>query len=299
MERRHIETFIKVSEKRSFSKAAAELGYSQAAITIQIQQLEASLKVQLIDRFNKNIRLTQAGKQFLPHAYQIAREFEAAENFREGPLKGTLRIGTVDSLATAIFPDLLYEFHQKFPQVEVIIEMGKTTTLIEKLHHNDLDMIYTLDDKVYDPSMKKVLSEAEEIIFVTAQKDLAKQQDIALHDLMTYPFILTEKNASYRYELEKQLADLAIDLKAVVEVGNTDIIVNLLQRGIGVSFLPRFAVQDKLKSGQLYALDVEHKAVFMWGQVIYHRQKYLTEAMASFIDLLENHYQKSHLEACL
>ena len=299
MERRHIETFIKVSEKRSFSKAAADLGYSQAAITIQIQQLEKTLGTQLFDRYNKNIRLTQAGKQFLPHAYQIASAFERAEHFHQGPLKGTLRIGTVDSLATAIFPELIYEFHQKNPEVELVIELGKTDNLIEKLHHNDLDMIYTLDDKVYDPSMKKVISEAEEIIFVSADQCLASQKDIALTDLMNEPFILTEKNASYRYELEKQLADLAIDLKAMVEVGNTDIIVNLLQRGVGVSFLPRFAVQDKLKSGQLYALDVDHKAVFMWGQVIYHRQKYISKSMSSFIDLLENYYRTRHLEACL
>ena len=59
MELRTIQTFLKVAELHSFSKAAAQLGYSQSTVTIHVQQLEKELQLQLFDRINKTVRMTQ------------------------------------------------------------------------------------------------------------------------------------------------------------------------------------------------------------------------------------------------
>ena len=292
MERRHIETFIKVSERESFSKAASDLGYSQAAITIQIQQLERSLDTKLFDRINKKVSLTQEGKQFLAFAYDISKSFSEAENYNKSKEKGTLRIGTVDSLATSLFPEFVFKFYQNHPEIELVIELGKTDDLIEKLHHNELDFVYTLDNKIYDPSITKVLTEPEKIVFVSSDSRLKSKNNIHLNDLMSFPFLLTEKNASYRYELEKQLADLNIEVKALLEVGNTDIIINLLEKGIGISFLPRFAVSKAIEKHELFEVDVIYESVVMWGQVIHHQQKYMSQTILDFIAIIEEHYEQ-------
>ena len=62
MELRILNTFLKVAQLQSFSKAADSLGYSQSAITVQVQQLENELGVRLFDRIGKKVSLTSAGE---------------------------------------------------------------------------------------------------------------------------------------------------------------------------------------------------------------------------------------------
>ena len=68
MEVRNLVTFLKVTELKSFSRAAEALDYSQSAVTVQIQQLERELGVQLFDRIGKTVSITQYGKDFVSYA---------------------------------------------------------------------------------------------------------------------------------------------------------------------------------------------------------------------------------------
>ena len=70
MEVRNLVTFLKVTELKSFSRAAEALDYSQSAVTVQIQQLERELGVQLFDRIGKTVSITQYGKDFVSYACQ-------------------------------------------------------------------------------------------------------------------------------------------------------------------------------------------------------------------------------------
>ena len=94
------------------------LGYSPAAVSIQIQQLEFDLGTRLFDRLGKQVRLTDYGKQFYPYAEKILMLNEEAKEslIRTGdPIRGELRIGTVDSICDTLFPQILAEYHEKIP----------------------------------------------------------------------------------------------------------------------------------------------------------------------------------------
>ena len=71
MEVRNLVTFLKVTELKSFSRAAEALDYSQSAVTVQIQQLERELGVQLFDRIGKTVSITQYGKDFVSYARDV------------------------------------------------------------------------------------------------------------------------------------------------------------------------------------------------------------------------------------
>lgn len=75
MELRTIQTFLKVAELHSFSKGCRQLGYSQSTVTIHVQQLEKELQVQLFDRINKTVRLTQEGQTFATYARAVGADF--------------------------------------------------------------------------------------------------------------------------------------------------------------------------------------------------------------------------------
>ena len=128
MELRILNTFLKVAQLQSFSKAADSLGYSQSAITVQVQQLENELGVRLFDRIGKNVTITHYGQSFIPYARDVISSATKAAHFAvdDHELTGTLRIGSIESIITTSFSEILPLFHQRCPHVTASIYSGGT-----------------------------------------------------------------------------------------------------------------------------------------------------------------------------
>lgn len=292
MEIRNIKSFLKVTELQSFTKAAQQLGYSQSAITVQIKQLENELGVQLFERIGKQIKLTNYGHNFFQQAMVILKDIEIAKevvHMNEQPT-GTLHIGVIDSLSTSVLPKILIEYQKQYPFVETTIKTGVNAEMFELVKRNEIDLIYFLDKKLYYPEWIKVVERVEPIVFVTATENpFAQNKNITLDMILNEPLILTERGLSYRYDLEQYLASEGKELKPVLEIGNTDIIIKLLLDNLGISFLPYYVVHDFVKQKKLKILDVKEIKVEMWSQLVYHKNKLLTPQMKSFIDTVKEY----------
>ncbi|CAM4222873.1 LysR family transcriptional regulator [Erysipelothrix aquatica] len=287
MDLRHIQSFVKVVEKQSFSKAAQELGYTQAAITIQIKQLEETLGTKLFDRIHRKVRLTEDGEAFIFYANDILRTFNRARSFKndEESVKTIIRVGTVGSLGSHFFPDFIYTFSQQYPLVELKIIIGTTKSLTDMIHRNEIDIMYTIDELIYEPELVNMMREPEPIYFVTKDPNI-KAQKYALDEISDYPFLLTEKGEAYRYELERHLAHESVDLNAIVEVGEIGIITKVLKKGLGIAYLPYFSVKDDVDSHALNIVDVDIPNVTMWRQVMVHEKKFLSKGMKDFLETI-------------
>lgn len=294
MEIRNINTFIKVAATQNFSKAAEQLGYSQSTITIQIQQLEKELGTQLFERIGKQVSLTEQGEIFLKHANEIMRVTREALTFaRESNTpEGTLRIGSVESLATAILPEILLRFHKACPKVETIIKTDRSDGLINMVKSNEIDLFLTLDPKIYGAEWVRAIQQKEEIIFVTSsQHSFAGKEMIEIEMIKNEPFLLTEKGESYRYELERILSDRELVIHPVLETGNTETIIHLLEHGMGVSFLPLFSVKDSIEKGTLSQIQADFPSVRMYSQLLYHKNKWINSQMQTFITIAQEVFQ--------
>lgn len=181
MEIRNILTFLKVAGTQNFSKAAEQLGYSQSAVTIQIQQLEKELGTQLFERIGKRIYLTETGQEFITYASEIMRVTNAALTFarEEHVPKGKLKIGGVESTCTALLPELLLAYHRLYPEVEVVIKSGTTEELMNLAKSDEIDLIVTLDKKIYNSQWICAAERIEEVLFVTADSLLSGTEDMS------------------------------------------------------------------------------------------------------------------------
>lgn len=291
MELTHITTFLKIVHVKNFSKAAEQLGYSQSAVTIQIKKLEQELGVPLFDRIGKRIKLTEHGEAFVSHAQEILKVVHEAKNFSNlAEPKGKLYVGCAESICNTLMPKILAEFYRQYPAVEIVIRTNKTEEMLEQLKSNELDLVYTLDHKVYGTEFVKVIERQEETIFVAASgHPLTRKKIVPLEQLVTQPFILTEQGVSYRYELERVLADYHLEINPMLEIGNTEIIINLLKQKLGVSFLPQFAIKELLEKGSLKEITTEMPKITIWHQLIHHKNKWITPQMKAFIALIEKH----------
>ena len=291
MELREINAFLQVAQFKSFSKAARHLGYSQAAITIQIKQLEQELDVHLFDRIGKQISLTRDGELFFEHANTIMQELAQARETlsRDRKLHGTLRIGTIESICTVLLPQVMKQYHTLYPEVNVRITLDSPEILLNSLTNGTLDLVYILDQQIHDERFIKVLETPEEAVFTASSSNpFTSRQQIPLDEILSHPFILTERNASYRLMLDRYLAARDQAIRPYLSIGNTEFIIRQLIGGSSLSFLPSFAIAPEEKKGLLCALDVEQFHMQVWRQVLHHKDKWVTREMEAFFQLLRS-----------
>lgn len=292
MEIRQLITFQKVAELGSFSKAAEKLGYSQSAVTLQIKALEEEYGLLLFERFNKKVKITSKGQIFLRYAENILGQIKTLENtvtdsdFDEH----ILHIGTLDSLCAFSLSEILKIMRKNKPEYRIKISKGSPSELISLMEKNEVDIIYILDVLRYDIKWRRVLQKEEPCLFVCGPDNpILKKKTISLTDLLKYPFYLTEAKDNYQFALAQRLAfnDLSVD--PVLEVGDTEVISHMLYEGDAVSFLPHFAVEKHLKEGDLKLVPTEDLNINMYHQIIYHKNKWLTDEMLEFIRTAEEY----------
>ncbi|MDO5349143.1 MAG: LysR family transcriptional regulator [Lachnospiraceae bacterium] len=290
MEIRNITTFVRVAELQSFSRAAEQLGYSQSAVTVQIRQLEQELGLLLFERIGKQVRLTENGSRFVLRALDILNAVDAAKNMAYEPERvfGKLRIATAESLLISVLPPVIMKFRQRCPEVEIITYTGVIGELFDMVRQNDVDLLFFLDKKTYHSEWVKVTERLEPIVFAaSAEHPLAAQKNISLERVLEEPFLLTEKGISYRYDLEQNLAARNMEIHPFLETGNTDVITNLLLHNAGISFLPKYVIDQFVRQGRLVLLDVDVPQIQMWSQLVYHKNKWITPQMKVFIELMD------------
>lgn len=279
MDFKNLNTFIQVAELGSFTRAGEKLGYSQPTISVQIRQLEEELGVPLFDRINHSIALTSQGQEVLTYAYQICQQVEELQEHvqHQQQVHGIVRVGMADSMCSWLMEGQFAALRKQFPGVTLQITTTSTEGMLQLLDQNEVDLAYTLDRHVYH---KDYVIAGEERIgthFVTAAGDtLADCGTLSLEEILKQPCILTEPGMSYRRLLEQYLAQHSLQIDPILEIGNTDLICRLVERGMGIAFLPDYVTDNAVQQGRLARLEVEGLEIEIWKQLLYHRQKSLT-----------------------
>lgn len=291
MDLRSLNTFIQVSELASFTKAAERLGYSQPTVSFQIRQLEEELGVRLFDRIGHTVSLTEEGREALNYAHSICRIASemSSEAIKSKHNKSIIRIAMADSLCSPLIVENFSEFHRKHKNISLKIMTAGTDELFRLLDHNDADIVCTLDTHIYN--MSYVVSSEEKLgaHFVCASSSpLCEATYLEITDLLSSPFILTEKGMSYRRMLDEKLAKMSLEVSPVLEIGSADLICELIKEGAGLSFLPDYVTEKGVRSGELTRLSVKDFDIELWKQVLYHRDKWITPEMKTVIDYLSN-----------
>lgn len=290
MELRTVNTFLHVAELHSFSQAARKLGYSQSAVSAQIAQLESELETPLFDRVGKTVRLTDAGMTFQSYARSLLITAQRAKTALqpEPQIRGTLRVALADSVSSAFLPDLLRQYHARCPQVELVLRTATADEMLHLLLANQTDLAYTLDQPILLPSYIQAMDTPEPICFVApAEHLLAKQETVTLKELTEQEFMLTERGMSYRDALDQRLAAHKLEIHPYLEHGSATQLCQMVERGMGLSFLPEYIVRPALAAGTIAQLNVPECQVQMHRQLFYHRDKWVTPQMKLFIELVK------------
>ena len=291
MELRNLITFTHVAELGSFTKAAEQLGYSQSTISFQIKQLEDELSCLLFERINHTITLTQRGHELLSYAHQVrALTDEFRDNLaEEQECHGHIHIVTPDSVCDDMINRSYIDFHRKYPSISIKFTTADTSVMFDMLDHNEADIIITLDSHSYQKDYVIAKEEPLSAHFISnANSPFAGAGELSIKDIINEPFVLTEYGQGYRRVFDKELAKKSLEIIPALEIGRTDIITSLIARSDMISFLPDFVTKSMVESGILCYLDVCDIEIDIWKQLIYHKNKWMSKSLKTFIEYVKS-----------
>ena len=291
MELRNLITFIHVAELGSFTKAAEQLGYSQSTISFQIKQLEDEIGCLLFERINHTITLTDRGRELVSYAHQVRALTEDFKDSltKEEECRGHIHIVTPDSVCEEMIYSRYIDFHEKYPLISIRFTTGDSALMLDMLDHNEADVIITLDRRLYNKDYVIAKEEALPMHFVTSKRSrFVGKKNLSIHDIASEPFILTEYGQGYRRVFDKELAKNSMEITPVLEIGRTDVITHILAKSDMISYLPDFVTEELIESGELCYLDVCDIKVDIWKQLIYHKNKWMSKSLKTFIEYIKD-----------
>ena len=256
---RQMECFLTVARLGNVSRAAEEMYLTQPTLTARLKALEDELGDQLFVRTSRGMRLTPAGKEFMPYAERcVASLEEGKQRLRE--LKdasgGRLSLGTSPGVGTYALPAILERFTAAHPRVSVSVRTGHSENVLEMVLKEEVHL--GLARAVSHPEVESMsLYEDELVLVVDPEHRFTEKGSAELAEVGREQLILFDYASSY-YELTQSLfKNAGIREYQAIELDNIEAAKRMVEHRLGVAFLPRTAVVRSVAAGHLSLIDIE------------------------------------------
>jgi DNA-binding transcriptional LysR family regulator len=257
MELRHLRYFVAVAEELHFNRAAERLHMAQPPLSQQIKQLETELGVELFHRRTKRqVQLTQAGQVLLQATYPILAQLDQAicETQRAGRGEtGSLAIGFTSSVVYDVLPAILYQFHQHFPQVDLVLQELTTTQQEEALQNQRIEVGFCHPPLKDTSLVSETILQESLVVVLPATHPLALETTLSVCSLADESFILFPRH------LGPGLYDQIVNFcqqanfspKVMQEAIQMQTIIGLISAEMGVALVPA-SLQNLQRIGVVY-----------------------------------------------
>jgi DNA-binding transcriptional LysR family regulator len=254
-----MECFLAVARLGNVSRAAEEMYLTQPTLTARIKALEDELGDQLFVRTSRGMRLTEAGKEFVPYAERcLASVDEGKQRLRElrDASGGRLSLGTSPGVGTYALPAILERFRAAHPRVSVSVRTGHSENVLEMVLKEEVHL--GLSRAVSHPEVESMqLYEDELVLVVDPQHRFTEKGSAELAEVGREQLILFDYASSY-YELTQSLfKNAGIREFQAIELDNIEAAKRMVEHRLGVAFLPRTAVVRSVAAGHLCLIEVE------------------------------------------
>ncbi|MEQ8201414.1 MAG: selenium metabolism-associated LysR family transcriptional regulator [Syntrophomonadaceae bacterium] len=286
-------TYVRVVESQNLSKTAEDFGISQPAVTKQIQGLEDIFGVLLLERAGRKLKPTEAGEILYNYAKDIIKAVEKTERAMEelsDSRRGSLYLGASTIPGQYILPYLIKLYKDKFSTISISMDIADTEKIFNRIGERELDIGIVggwLNNRKVDgfPWL-----EDELMVVVPANHKLAVYQEIKLNSLLNERWIFREKGSGTRKALESLLAANGLckeDLNIYMEAGSTEAVMAMVESGVGISVVSRWAIKRiEMRNMKAITLDeVDAKRLFY---VIFPRQKVRRKSVNNFLEYLKS-----------
>jgi LysR family nitrogen assimilation transcriptional regulator len=250
MELKQIESFVRVAELGSFTKAAAALGMPQPLLSRHVRQLEVELHQNLLIRNGRGVSLTEAGTVMLEHGrgilHQVALAQEELGSVR-GALAGKVSIGLPPSLSKLVTVPLTLAFRKALPQAQLSLGEGFSVVMVESLRAGRLDMA-VLYNPPPSPELEMTLLHEDALILIAGKKSthssVKLKPTMTLAALAELPLILPSRPNAFRLLIETEMLRVNCKPQIALEIDGLNAILELVKEGLGYAVLPAYTLKN-------------------------------------------------------
>ena len=277
----------------NITAAAERLYTSQPGISKQLKLLEQELGVQLFTRKGKSLAaITPAGRDVIGRARRIMREAENIRNLASdlsGEQEGTLSIGTTHTQARHVLPDVIKEFRERYPKINLELHQGTSEQIAELVAANRVDFAIATGSRQLFPGLVLLpCFRWDRIILVPNGHPLTTVKSLTLPVLAGYPLVTYVFGTTGESSLKKAFAEQGLEPNVVFTARDADIIKTYVRMGMGVGIVAPMAYecQDQKDLTGLSAAGLFPRVTTWLG---FRRDSVLRRYMVDFIALFAPH----------
>ncbi|QWT18914.1 LysR family transcriptional regulator [Bacillus sp. NP157] len=253
---KHLQSFIRIVEFGSLTRAAATLDVSQSLLSRQVRQLEIELGTHLLERNGRGVVPTDAGRELVEHGRGILRQVEVARlslGQARGMYGGKLAIGLPPSVGSALTVELVMRFRERYPNAQISVVEALSASLLEWLQLGRLDCALLYNPAV-NANMRFRHVHSEELYLIGDTRDgRVLPETVPLGTLGQYPLIIPSPLHSVRQLIEADAARYGVALDIRLEIDSVRSLLDLVERGVGYGVLSRNALHSRRGESKLQA----------------------------------------------
>jgi len=281
--------FIAVAEREHVTRAAEVLNLTQSATSAAIAALEARHAVRLFDRIGRRIVLTDAGRRFLSEARAVLARASLAERTLEdlaGLKRGILRLAASQTVATYWLPEVMQNFHRKFPDILLTTRIGNSKQVMTALHDLQVD-IGIIEGVPSDPVLSSCALPGDHLALVVGQKHpWVPNPPDTIEALLQSPWVLRETGSGTRDALETLLEKGGLscaDLNVAFELPANEAVCTAIEAGAGAGLLSKLVVRRSIEAGTIVALPFKLPRRTFY--LLWHHERHPTHAEKQFLEI--------------
>lgn len=283
--------FYVVAETGNITKASKLLNISQPAVTKHIKNLESQLNTPLFIRTKKGVVLNECGQKIFLNVKQALSLLDETNNMIKEFTNlntGTIKIGISTTLMRKYLLKYLELFHSKYPNIIVDIYTDPTKELINKLKSGLIDLVIGKFPYNLDKDLNYDLLGKTKYIFIASKKYFnLENTTINAKDLENYPILLQEYPSNSRISAEKYFEDNNITIDPKMNIASSNLLIDFIDMGYGIGYVTELYVNDELKSGNLFKINVTPQPQSISFGIITLKNNVMTNHCQKFIETIK------------
>ncbi|ODC04074.1 LysR family transcriptional regulator [Terasakiispira papahanaumokuakeensis] len=282
---KQLAVFASVARHGHLGGAASDLFLSKGAVSQALAELERRLGTPLFDRVHPRLKLNDQGRQLQPMAEALLSQAWDIEHLFDtgGEPTGALHVGASQTIGNYLLPVLL----GYLPQVQAKVQITNTHHLCDMLMRFELDLAL-IEGESHHPDLVMTPWLMDEMVVVAPpDHPLALQTaqtgdalDVAM--LNDCHWVIREPYSGSREQFDHWIAPELTAIGPTMELNTLEAVMTSVVHGLGLTFISRLAIHDRLALGHLVVLPLTHRYPRQLS-LIWHKQKYHGALLRRFV----------------
>lgn len=282
-------TFVRIVERRSFTRAAEDLGMPRSTVTEAVKGLEARLRVQLLQRTTRTVMPTLDGEAYYAHCTRLLSDLEDTEAAFSGARpSGRLHVDVVASLARRFLVPRLPDFLAAYPEIDLLVSDGDRYV---DLLREGVDCVLRAGTLTDSDMVARRVALLEEVTcaspaYLDRHGTPRRLDELDGHRMVGFRSSATGSVLPLEFTVGAGLRQ--VQLPCALTVTGTDTYAAAGLAGLGLIQAPRYRFEAELAAGDLRVVLPAHPPTPLPVSLLYPRAKHLSPRLRVFIDWVVN-----------